>query len=112
MTDHEAIAGNETLLHPLFSGAENSPDEDAAPDQIPSSRCEKRRRSELASDGCLDLPLGEDRLEEEALEHMANDFVARVIQEYERVLQSGLPPSKAIASVVGWASCECERIRS
>jgi hypothetical protein len=59
----------------------------------------------------LGLPLIEAP-EEEAHEQLANDFVARVIQEYERILEQGLPPSRAIASLVGWASGECQRIRN
>jgi hypothetical protein len=112
MTDLEGFASNETLMQAFLASVEIRPDEDCVPDQDRSSSCEKNLRTNTVSDGSLGLPSNEAMLEEEVLNHLANDFVARVIQEYERVLERGLPPSKAIASVVGWASGECQRIRA
>jgi hypothetical protein len=51
------------------------------------------------------------RPEEEALDELAVEFIGRLIQEYERAVESGLPPSRAMACLIGWASGECERIR-
>jgi hypothetical protein len=54
----------------------------------------------------------EARLQDEANERLSNELVGRLIQDYERIIQSGLPPAQAIASVIGWASGECRRLRS
>jgi hypothetical protein len=48
--------------------------------------------------------------EEETLQQMGDEFIGRVIQEYERAVRRGLLPNKAIASVLEWASCECQRL--
>ncbi len=57
-----------------------------------------------------DLPSA-PRLQDEALEQLTSELIGRLIQDYERIIQRGLPPAQAIASVIGWASGECRRIR-
>lgn len=48
-----------------------------------------------------------DRREEKTLQNL----IGRVIQEYERAVDRGLDPSRALAGVLEWAACECQRIR-
>ncbi len=48
-----------------------------------------------------------ERREEKTLQQL----VGRVIQEYERAVDRGLDPSRALAGVLEWAACECQRIR-
>jgi hypothetical protein len=112
MIDHEGFASNETLIQALFACAEFRPDEDAASNRRLASSSETNHRAGNVSERSLGRPPAAVMQEEEAQAQLANDFVGRIIQEYERILERGLPPSRAIASVVGWASSECERIRS
>jgi hypothetical protein len=58
-----------------------------------------------------DLP-SEPRLRQEAYEQLSSELIGHLIQDYELIIQRGLPPAQAIASVIGWASGECRRIRS
>jgi hypothetical protein len=112
MTDHEGFAGNETLMHALFADVESRPDEEAVSPQVPGAKRKKSLRARKVSDRSLGLRTAERKAQDEAFEQLATDFIAKIIQEYERILERGLPPSRAIASVVGWASSECQRIRS
>ena len=51
-----------------------------------------------------------EQLELERLEKVERELVGRVIEAYERALQNGLVPNRAIASVLEWASLECPRL--
>jgi hypothetical protein len=111
MNDHEVFRDNQDLMQSLMGSAATSPDDEAVLDPLPDSSPENYPRTKRISLGALGCPTDEVRLKEEALEQLTNELVARIIQEYERALARGLPPSRAIASVVGWASDECHRIR-
>ena len=51
-----------------------------------------------------------ERLEHERLEKVERELIGQVIEAYERALQNGLVPNRAIASVLEWASLECPRL--
>lgn len=49
-------------------------------------------------------------LEQERLQRLERELIGRLIEEYERVVENGLPPHRAIASILEWASRECPRL--
>ncbi len=51
-----------------------------------------------------------ERLEHERLQKVESELIGRVIEAYERALQNGLRPNRAIASMLEWASLECPRL--
>ncbi len=48
--------------------------------------------------------------EKERLQRLEREFIGRLIEEYERAVQNGLPANIAIASMLEWASRECPRL--
>jgi hypothetical protein len=51
-----------------------------------------------------------NKREQERLHRLERELVDRLIQEYERVVEKGLPPERAIASMLEWVSRECPRL--
>ncbi len=78
-----------------------------------SSECfqEEKVAISLVDWACLATVVNEDeRLEHERLQDVEKELVGRIIEEYEHALQNGLPPHRAIASILEWASRECPRL--
>ncbi len=48
--------------------------------------------------------------EQERLVKLERDFVGRLIEDYERTVANGLPATRALASLLEWASQECPRL--
>ena len=48
--------------------------------------------------------------EKERLKRLERELIDHLIEEYERVVEDGLPPQRAIASLLEWASRECPRL--
>ena len=48
--------------------------------------------------------------EKERLKRLERELIDHLIEEYERVVEDGLPPQTAIASLLEWASRECPRL--
>ena len=48
--------------------------------------------------------------EQERLQRLEREFIDRLIEDYERVVQDGLSPNTAIASMLEWVSRECPRL--
>ena len=88
---------------------------------------------ELASESCLGLKLedalrkdrltspsvdwacstvipGLDAMEQERLQKLEGELIDRLIEGYERAVEDGLPPNRAIASMLEWVSRECPRL--
>jgi hypothetical protein len=58
------------------------------------------------------LPCGrvsDESLEEKRSEQLGAEFIGRLAQEFELMVQRGLLRNRAIASVIDWASAECLR---
>jgi len=53
---------------------------------------------------------GSNEREQERLQKLEREFIDRLIEDYERVVQDGLPPNTAIASMLEWVSRECPRL--
>jgi hypothetical protein len=53
--------------------------------------------------------LGVKEPEKERLKRLERELIDHLIEEYERVVEEGLPPQRAIASLLEWASRECPR---
>ncbi len=49
-------------------------------------------------------------LEQERLQKLERELIGRLIEQYERVVEDGLPPHRAIASILEWTSRECPRL--
>jgi hypothetical protein len=54
--------------------------------------------------------LGVKEPEKERLTRLERELIDHLIEEYERVVEDGLPPQRAIASLLEWASRECPRL--
>ena len=50
------------------------------------------------------------RMEEEQFQRLGNEFMSRLIQEYEQAVQRGLPATRAMASLLEWAASECQHL--
>jgi hypothetical protein len=48
--------------------------------------------------------------EQQRLQRLEREFIDRLIEDYERVVEDGLPPNAAIACMLEWASRECPRL--
>jgi hypothetical protein len=48
--------------------------------------------------------------EKERLKRLERELIDHLIEEYERVVEDGLPPQRAIASLLEWVSRECPRL--
>jgi hypothetical protein len=48
--------------------------------------------------------------EKERLKRLERELIDHLIEEYERVVEDGLPPQRAIVSLLEWASRECPRL--
>ncbi len=60
---------------------------------------------------CTTITLDSNQqLEQERLQKVESELIGRVIEAYERALQNGLRPNRAIASMLEWASLECPRL--
>jgi hypothetical protein len=54
--------------------------------------------------------LGMKEPEKERLKRLERELFDNLIEEYERVVEDGLPAQRAIASLLEWASRECPRL--
>ena len=54
--------------------------------------------------------LGIKEPEKERLKRLERELIDHLIEEYERVVEDGLPPQRAVASLLEWASRECPRL--
>ena len=55
-------------------------------------------------------PESNGRMEEEQVQRLGNEFMGRLIQEYEQAVQRGLPATRAMASLLEWAASECQHL--
>ena len=53
---------------------------------------------------------GPNEREQERLQRLEREFIDRLIEDYERVVQDGLSPNTALASMLEWVSRECPRL--
>jgi hypothetical protein len=49
-------------------------------------------------------------LEQERLQRLEGELIDRLIEGYEHAVEEGLPPNRAIASMLEWVSRECPRL--
>jgi len=49
-------------------------------------------------------------MEQERLQRLEGERIDRLIEGYERAVEDGLPPNRAIASMLEWVSRECPRL--
>lgn len=59
---------------------------------------------------CSTVRLGMNALEQERLQRLEGELIDRLIEGYERAVEDGLPPHRAIASMLEWVSRECPRL--
>ncbi|HWJ19822.1 MAG TPA: hypothetical protein VNR65_13955 [Geobacterales bacterium] len=77
-------------------------------------KSENARRNEKPASSTLDWvsPAAKEpnEREQERLQRLEREFVDRLIENYERAVEDGLPPNTAIASMLEWVSRECPRL--
>ena len=75
---------------------------------------ENTRQKEKPASSTLDwlIPTAKqpNEREQERLQRLEREFVDRLIENYERAVEDGLPPNTAIASMLEWVSRECPRL--
>ena len=59
---------------------------------------------------CSNVRMSLSEREQERLQRLEREFIGRLIEEYERAVENGLPANRAIASLLEWASRECPRL--
>ncbi len=78
------------------------------------SKSENTRQIEKQVSSTLDwvssMAKGANEREQERLQRLEREFIDRLIEDYERVVQDGLAPNSAIASMLEWVSRECPRL--
>ncbi len=85
-------------------------------ESCPPSRSKGSLQEETAASSMVDWVYATagftstERLEQERLQNVEREFVDRIIEEYERAVQKGLVPARALASMLEWASRECPRL--
>lgn len=76
-----------------------------------SENARKKEKPELSTLDWVSSAAKEPKeLEQERLQRLEREFIDRLIEDYERVVQEGLPPNTAIASMLEWVSRECPRL--
>ena len=77
-------------------------------------KSENARKKEKPESSTLDwvrsTAKGPNEREQERLQRLEREFIDRLIEDYERVVQDGLSPNTAIASMLEWVSRECPRL--
>jgi len=59
---------------------------------------------------CTTVRVGLNALEQERLQRLEGELIDRLIEGYERAVEDGLPPIRAIASMLEWVSRECPHL--
>ncbi len=86
----------------------------AEPESYLRPKPENVRQKENPASSTLDSvrskARGPNEREQEWLQRLEREFIDRLIEDYERVVEDGLPPNTAIASLLEWVSRECPRL--
>ena len=86
----------------------------AEPESYLRPKSENARQKEKPSSSTLNsvssMARGPNEREQERLQSLEREFIERLIEDYERVVEDGLPPNTAIASLLKWVSRECPRL--
>jgi len=72
--------------------------------------CQKEKQGSSTLDWESSMAKGPKEREQERLQRLETEFIDRLIEDYERVVQDGLSPNTAIASMLEWVSRECPRL--
>lgn len=79
--------------------------------RLKSENARKKEKSVASTlDWVSSMARGANEPEQERLQRLETEFIDRLIEDYERVVQDGLPPHRAIASMLEWVSRECPRL--